>query len=333
MVVQVDDNMIIDGLQAPSPVTVMVDGVEILRDGKNDWAGRKVRTNLASVAVGQIDPKVGDRMAVCGDDLVSRGRKLHQAWFCRNRFCPMCQWRKSLKTYAQMSRVVQFLQEQGLTRYLFVSLTVRNCEGDKLSSTLDQMMAGWCRLLKTPEFSKGAIKGYYRNLEVTHNTCPDNSNYDTYHPHFHAIFVVDGSYFMGNRYCSYERLRELWRKAMDLDYDPQVNIKAVKEDSPEQMMRAVCEISKYAIKDADYIIPDDWKLTETTLSVLVPALKGRRLVAYGGVIRKARQVLNLDDVETGDLVHIDDEKRELSESEAEIRVTFRSGFNQYIRVG
>ena len=39
-------------------------------------------------------------------------KKLKQAYFCRNRLCPMCQWRRSLKLFGQVSMVSDLLAVQ-----------------------------------------------------------------------------------------------------------------------------------------------------------------------------------------------------------------------------
>ena len=57
-----------------------------------------------------------DRTMSCGDSLAFRRgisqdgelaeiSRLHSANFCKDRLCPMCQWRRSRKMYAQMLQV------------------------------------------------------------------------------------------------------------------------------------------------------------------------------------------------------------------------------------
>ena len=42
-----------------------------------------------------------------------------------------------------------------------------------------------------------------------------------------------------------------------------------------------------------------------TVRVLLESLTGRRLCSFTGVLREERKKLQLDDIETGDLVHVD----------------------------
>ncbi|WP_343890555.1 protein rep, partial [Kribbella sandramycini] len=80
-----------------------------------------------------------------------------------------------------------------------------------------------------------------------------------YNPHFHVLFCVPASYFKKKElYIKQEKWTALWKRAMKLDYDPIVNVKAVKgkekidkeniEQQQESMKNAVIEVSKYPVK-------------------------------------------------------------------------------------
>ena len=43
---------------------------------------------------------------------------------------------------------------------------------------------------------KNVVIGYFRGLEVTHNLDKNSNDYDTYHPHFNIILMVNKSYFI-----------------------------------------------------------------------------------------------------------------------------------------
>ena len=54
---------------------------------------------------------------------------LKQAFFCRVRFCPVCQWRRSLLWRAVMFQKLEEIKTQYPThRWVFLTLTVRNCD-------------------------------------------------------------------------------------------------------------------------------------------------------------------------------------------------------------
>ena len=120
------------------------------------------------------------------------GKKLVRANFCRDRLCPMCQWRRSMKLAYQVNQVchLAFLEKPGL-RFLFLTLTTRNVRGDKLKAAIDEMNYGFSKLMNRKEV-KRSVEGYFKAIEVTYN-----SNREDYHPHFHVILAVKPSYFQG----------------------------------------------------------------------------------------------------------------------------------------
>jgi plasmid rolling circle replication initiator protein Rep len=162
-------------------------------------------------------------------------------------------------------------------------------------------------------------------LEITHNTNPQSVSYDTYHPHFHCILAVNKTYFKNEEYIQKSDWTSFWRKAMRLDYDPVVDVRRVKGNTA----KAVAEVSKYAVKDSDYIIPDDWQLTVDTVKLLDSVLSNRRLVAYGGKFKDWHRKLNLDDEVDGDLVHIDGDVSVDPEVKELITYVWHTGYNQY----
>ena len=260
-------------------------------------------------------------------------RKLHQAYFCQLRLCPVCNWRRSLKIFSQVSKIIQAIEQDREHAYIFLTLTQKNVSGEELDQELDKMMKAWNRFLGYKKV-KDVVKGSYRGLEITYDkeskitkrmyqekkdyykklglkVGNKNPNFDMYHPHFHVLIVVRKGYFTSKEYLSHEVWRELWAKAMRLDYLPQVNVKRVKGNTAE----AVAETAKYVAKDSDYVIEKDLDLSMNVVETLDYALERRRLVSFSGIMKEWHKKLNLDDTEDGDLVHIDSEKDEELEGE------------------
>lgn len=262
-------------------------------------------------------------MHLCGTDLVFKvnpnnlmgEKKLHSANFCKVRLCPMCAWRRSLKIFHQVSLIMNTLCTNEDYNFLFLTLTVKNVRALELSKAIDDLFYGFKRLSATKEYKK-AIKGSFRALEVTHNTNRWSKSFDTYHPHFHCILVVGKRYFKDKEYISQKQWVELWKRCMDLDYSPMVDIRKI--NNPQ---KSVPEVSKYTIKDTDYIIDYDTKLTDKTVDTLDSALQNRRLFAFAGVMREAQKQLNLDEEVDDDLIHTDGE--ELREDLAYVLARYR----------
>lgn len=287
-----------------------------------NWSLHKLHSGYISLAYEEINPSKAQRMRDCATWLsfLRKGdgtMKLHDARFCRVRLCPICQWRRSLKTFAQMSQVLDVASEQGF-QFIFLTLTIKNCKGSELSQTLDSLMQGFNRLTKYKDV-KNAVKGYYRGCEVTHNLTTDE-----YHPHIHAILAVKSGYFAGKNYLSQARWSELWQRAMKADYTPVVDVRKCKGGS-----KAIAEACKYAVKPSDILNMDDWDMTVDTLRTLDEALECRRFVGLGGILKDIHKALHLDDIEDGDLIELSGAQTD--EPTAEEVIYFWNGYSQYER--
>jgi plasmid rolling circle replication initiator protein Rep len=223
------------------------------------------------------------------------------AMFCRRRLCPMCAWRRSERVFANIYTIINEPEFAGL-QYVFLTLTVRNCTGAELPKTLDQISSAWQSLVndKSRPLRKATL-GTFRAIEVTYNPAED-----TYHPHMHILAAVGKDYFKKDNpiYIGHDRLMELWRGALGVDYDPWVHIEAVKKNRKKQA-GAIAEVAKYTVKTTDLIN------RPKAVEVLDPALKGRRLIAYGDLFKRVKARLKLDDevlsdVRTGEVAKIID---------------------------
>lgn len=299
--------------------------VDVSSTGKiRPWKDKKIKNLMVSEAYKDVDMKKSVRLQNCATfvsfsmDSVNR-KKLSASNFCRVRLCPMCTWRRSLKIFSQVKRVTDAMNEKNEYRYLFLTLTVKNCVGEELLLNLEMLSYAWKKFSKNESFKK-VVKGWYRGLEITHNIF-DN----TYHPHFHCLLVVKKTYFTSRDYLTQVKLTEMWRTALGVEYTPIVNVKKVKGITAQ----AIAEVAKYAVKDADYISPEDWDLTVETVRLLDRVLNHRRLVAFGGVFREWHKRLNLDDAVDGDLVHVNSECLEREEDGLVVSYEWNVGYQQY----
>ena len=213
--------------------------------------------------------------------------QLFHANFCRERLCPMCAWHRSRQIFREVSRVMDGVQnERPDLQPIFLTLTMRNCSAAEMNGTLDIIFKGWNRLMNNDRM-KRLIIGSFRALEITYN-----EQEDTYHPHIHAILLVPPSYFTTPKdYMSIMDWVKVWRKAAKLDYDPSCDIRAIGTGSDKS--GAVAEVAKYTLKSTDYL-KDDEKLTDKLVSEFGKAIKGRRLYAYGGIMKEVAKQLDID---------------------------------------
>lgn len=232
-------------------------------------------------------------------------RKLVDANFCRLRLCPMCNWRRSLKMFCQVSEVTNLiLSEKPTVRFLFVTLTIKNVDGENLQKTMDAMNDAFKKFVNKnhkisySETLKNSLLGYMKAFEVTYNSRENN-----FHPHIHCLFEVKAEYFSGRNYIKQSEWREMWKKAMKLEYLPLVNVKVIKKSTS----KAVAELAKYPTKIENLTKLKNESQAVDALITLKNSLHGRRLLTFGGDFKEYRRRLKLDDVENGDLIHTSEE--------------------------
>lgn len=269
----------------------------------------------------------------CGKTLIyaqnpdTKKLELAMAMFCQKRLCPLCAWRRSVRTFRNVYSIVTDREFRDV-EFIFLTLTVRNCSGAELPGTLDRLLEAW-RIVTRNEWGafQRSFLGTLRSLEITYNR-----KEKTYHPHIHALVAVPPGYFKKSNpdYISHDRLRGIWIDALNragrnvplgtsireldretfgarldlgpvmetavktarekypaIDYAPQVRIEKMKNATG----KGIAEVAKYTVKPGDYIdLPE-------VVAVLDPALRRRRLIAYGGLFKTVRNRLKLEDEE------------------------------------
>lgn len=198
--------------------------------------------------------------------------------------------------YQSLPRIVADYPD---ARWMFLTLTVRNCAIGELGETLNRMNMAFQRLKDRKEFRP--VQGWIRTTEVTRGS--DGSA----HPHFHTLMMVPPSMFTRD-YVKHDRWVELWRECLRVNYDPNVDVRAVKPRKPkdgeslasataELVRGAVAETLKYSTKPADMVADPEWFLELTRQT------HKRRFVATGGALK---DVLKLDQETDADMVIGDD---------------------------
>jgi len=298
----------------PKQTDIIEDTGEILEDKSSTgrprpWVKKRILTEHVSLALALIEgnEKRSERCGNCGTFLgfaeCEKGhRRLQTANFCEERVCPMCGWRRSMRLQIEAIHMLQKISfENPRLRFIFFVFSQRNETDETLKSGLDKVSKSWAKLRKRKEFS--VVKGWMRTTEITYNTDPQSPWFHTWNNHMNVVIAVPESYFHSKKYVKHERWRKMWREVMDLDYDPQVSVKAVKMVKSEgQMVPGVgtaLEVAKYTLKDSDLTAKTPEETAER-LKVLMPALKNRRLVDFGGIMK-------IKDPEKCDLVHIEGE--------------------------
>jgi plasmid rolling circle replication initiator protein Rep len=231
--------------------------------------------------------------------------KLREARFCRVRHCLVCQWRRSLMWRARFFKALPEIQAKYPTgRWIFVTLTVKNCELTDLRVTLNWMNVAWHKLIKRKEFP---ALGFVKSVEVTRGVD------GTAHPHFHCLMFVPAGYFTRG-YISHAKWTSLWQSCLKTDYPPILDVRVVKsktatsngaqDASNQAMAEAVCETLKYAVKPSDLLADPDW------LGELTKQLQKTRAISIGGCLK---DFFSEDDPE--DLINGEIQEEEKSEDD------------------
>lgn len=168
---------------------------------------------------------------------------------CKDKFCNNC---KKVKQASRAGKFIPLLRPYADKMYL-LTLTVPNVTGDKLGETIDTMFQKFARLIeylkgkkkiRGIDFESWGYEGAIRSLEVTYKKIKHGRGYRyTYHPHIHALMVLDGDYskqeyenvfskdFLGKkelRKFSYQEIliQGIWRL---LNEGKRVTLKAIQE--------------------------------------------------------------------------------------------------------
>jgi plasmid rolling circle replication initiator protein Rep len=236
--------------------------------------------------------RYAERMAYCSQVLEfardppthekSQKIKLKKAHFCHVRLCPTCQWRRALKHQAIVYRSLpRLIEDYPESRFLFLTLTIKNCRIDHLRDTLKVMSQSWQRLIQLQVWP--AI-GWVRGVEITRGK--DGSA----HPHYHCLLMVRPAYFQGD-YLKQYQWAELWQQCLRVTYRPVIDVRVVKQskkrsgfrlhgESLSHMWLIVTEVLKYSVKASDMVKDDRWFL------MLTDQVRGARAVAMGGVLKQ-----------------------------------------------
>lgn len=255
--------------------------------------------------------------------------KLQAAHFCRVRLCPMCQWRRSVMWQAKAFKVIpKIVEAHPRSRFIFLTLTVKNCELSELRTTLSWMHKGWTKLVKRKEFS--AVQGWVRSVEIT------RAADDMAHPHYHALLMVKPSYF-STGYVSQKRWVEAWQSCLGIEYTPIVDVRSVRASSARKgseegvlMSSAICETLKYAVKPSECLGEDSARrmTNQEWLVTLTSQLHKTRAIATGGLLKDYLKGL---EEEPDDLIHADESgMTEVDEQSPRIAFGWRESLNRYV---
>lgn len=209
-------------------------------------------------------------------------QKLYKANSCKNRFCPVCAWRKARKDALGLSLMMQYIKQQENKEFIFLTLTTPNVMSYELENEIKRYNNSFRKLIKRKKVGS-VIKGYVRKLEITYN-----KKRDDYNPHFHVLIAVNKSYFTDKRYyISQQEWLDLWRDVTGISEITQFQVQKIRQNNNKELY----EIAKYSGKDSDYLI------NQKVFDAFYKSLKGKQVLVYSGLFKEAKKKLKNGDLD------------------------------------
>jgi plasmid rolling circle replication initiator protein Rep len=226
-------------------------------------------------------------------------KKLANANFCKNRFCPVCSWRRTRNITGQLKEAFTAIQEKEKIATLFLTLTVNNPDVKDLKDTIAKMNKAFKRMSETKRF-KNAILGYFKSIEILGDKTPKGQA----HPHFHILLVVKESYFKKSDYINQKEFLQMWRDATRNQNITQVDVRRIKSKNENfsDIDSAIAETVKYAVKHSDLC-----KRTNEDFYYLYTQTKNLRFISAGGILKDHLNLIKIDE----DLINLKKENEAL----------------------
>lgn len=202
-------------------------------------------------------------------------QKQHKGNTCKNRFCPICSWKKARKDALALAIQMAYIKDAYKKDFIFLTLTTPNVKADELHEEIKDYNHAFQKLMQRKEV-KSVVKGYIRKLEVTYN-----QDRDDYNPHFHVLMAVNKSYFNDRKqYIAQARWLELWQQVTKNPLITNVHVQKVRSNSNKE----VAELAKYSAKDSDYLA------NEKVFDAFYKSLKGKQLMVYSGLFKESNKL-------------------------------------------
>lgn len=289
---------------------------KILNDVSNNgkvrpWKEKKLANVSYAEMLEILKIKKYERVRQCGEVLEFKQQsdgslKLFKAWFCKSKLCPVCNWRRAMKNSWQAQRVVsEVIKEKPKARWFFLTLSTKNAvDGETLNKAVSEMTKAFDKLMRYKKIEQNLI-GFMRTTEVT-----VNKTNGTYNQHLHVLLCMENKYFRGKEnYIEQAEWVKFWKRALKVNYDPVAHIKviAANKKNDTAIVSAIKETSKYSVKESDYLT-DNHENNLEIIQDLEIGLHGKRMISYGGLLKKIHQQLKLDDEDNNLINTTDDEK-------------------------
>lgn len=163
-------------------------------------------------------------------------------WFCKHPQCPICQSRRALRCCSKMHQLLEQNPELSTGKWLYLTLTVRNCFVEDLRKTIQSMNRAFSRLMSRA-FWRNNVLGGIRYTEVV----PGKAEEEMAHPHFHCLLLVSPSMHEGKNYISMQRWAQEWQQALQAHYVPMVDCRRLNTVGSD-LRSQIVSFTRYSMK-------------------------------------------------------------------------------------
>lgn len=189
---------------------------------------------------------------------------------CKDRFCPICEKKRSYLWLAKLSPIIDEYLKNG---YIVNMFTVTIAGETDLKKQLSLLTNCWRVMVHEDKTLRKQFKerflGGFRALEVKRGAIEG-----LWHCHYHGLFIKN------NRCKDFEWLKTAWEKSYRLltgkDISLQVRVDVIHKNH-KGYIGAILEVAKYVTKF-------DWKLDDD-VHELITSLAGVRTTSTWGILR------------------------------------------------
>src|SRR5690625_1260450 len=86
-------------------------------------------------------------MMIVADEKLEK-KKQHRGNTYKNRFCPICAWKKSRKDALALSVMMAYLKQEEKKEFIFLTLTAPNVEADELEDEIKHYNHSFQKLMQ-----------------------------------------------------------------------------------------------------------------------------------------------------------------------------------------
>lgn len=188
----------------------------------------------------------GMKMDLCADNLscylIAPEQNSIDTYYCKNRHCPICQWRCSRRALSKTFELLYENPELLHEKWMYITFTSRNCHVTELRQTMQRMNEAFQKLSMMPVWQSNVLGGIKFTKIDQGGIDPE-----TAHLHFHCLLTVRPSMFRSNNDISQDPWAQLWQQCLHASVTSQVDVVPIKGSGNalrDQLARAVAYSTK-----------------------------------------------------------------------------------------